>query len=353
MTAAIRSSVPSRPWRLCVNTIRAIREYLIANAIPRCAHPWLLQFLGGVLLFWSTLPAADAPGIRLGEPTVSLWRFGLTIRAAGETSGILATLPIPMDWPEQKIKLLREDKSPQIAKLNYRTLDNGVKQLIVAIPKLAAGEEASAVLTLEVTKHHILEPTDSQQYRLPASSSSLAKFLAPSPFIESANPKIKSLAAELTAGQDPAWNRAAAPFDWVRTNVQYEFAKDIQPAVQALEDRRGDCEELTSLIIALWRAAKIPGRAVWVPEHCYPEFGLADDTGHLHWFPCQAAGADRQFGSMLEDRPILQKGDNFKVPEEAKPQRYVQPYLRAKQAAAPPEVRFLMQRVDQPAVSDK
>ena len=68
--------------------------------------------------------------------------------------------------------------------------------------------------------------------------------------------------------------------------------------------------------------------------------------GSGHWYPCQAAGAERQFGSMVEDRPILQKGDNFKVPEERGPQRYVKQFLTAKNAAADPEVKFVLERVE-------
>ena len=43
----------------------------------------------------------------------------------------------------------------------------------------------------------------------------------------------------------------------------------------ALRDGTGDCEELSSLFIALCRAHGIPARTVWVPDHCYPEFYLA------------------------------------------------------------------------------
>jgi hypothetical protein len=48
---------------------------------------------------------------------------------------------------------------------------------------------------------------------------------------------------------------------------------------------------------------------------------------------------------MIEDRPILQKGDNFKVPEERGPQRYVKQFLTARNAAADPEVKFVLERV--------
>jgi hypothetical protein len=111
--------------------------------------------------------------------------------------------------------------------------------------------------------------------------------------------------------------------------------------VAAVRDGTGDCEELTSLFIALCRVSKIPARTVWVPGHCYPEFFLEDRDGHGHWIPCQAAGT-RAFGGIPEHRPVLQKGDNFEVPETRKPQRYVAEFLQTKSVSgAPPKVKFI------------
>jgi len=300
---------------------------------------WLALFAG--------VARADDRGIRLGEPKASQWRFGVVVRAAGATTGIKATLPVPMDWPEQAVEIVQEEKSPGIGGVTYRTLNGGVKQMIVTIPRLSAGEEASAVMTFEINKREILEPAETVLYQIPAKNNrELAKFLQPSPYIESKDARITALAEELAAGKEQGWERTAAIFDWVRANVKYEFAEQIKPAVAALKDGQGDCEELSSLFVALCRASKIPARAVWVPGHTYPEFYLVDDRGQGHWFPCQAAGAKREFGSMHEDRPILQKGDNFLVPEERGPQRYVKQFLSAKNAAASPEVKFVMERVD-------
>jgi hypothetical protein len=251
-----------------------------------------------------------------------------------------------MDWPEQRVKQLDEQKMGG-ARISYRTLDGGVKQMVVSIPKLAAGQEASAIVTLEVTKHRILAPAETIGLAAPARPArELARFLAPSPYIESNDAKIKSLVPQIIADKSGGWDQAAAIFDWVRANVKYEFAEQIKPAVAALDDGQGDCEELSSLVIALCRAGKIPARAVWVPGHTYPEFYLVDSTGQGHWYPCQAAGADRQFGSMIEDRPILQKGDNFRVPGERQPQRYVQQRLGAANATGSPQAKFVMERID-------
>lgn len=302
----------------------------------------------------STLLAASAAragdespaAIRLGEATTSQWRIGVIVKAPGAVTGLVATMPVPMDWPEQKVKVVGEEKTPGVGRLSYRTLDGGVKQMVVSIPRLAAGGEARAIVTFEVAKSRILEPVETTGLAAPAKAGrELSKFLLPSPYIESKHPRIQSLAAEIVAGKPSGWDSSAAVFDWVRANVKYEFAEQIKPAVEALQDGQGDCEELSSLVIALCRANKIPARAVWVPGHCYPEFYLEDAAGRGHWYPCQAAGAERQFGSMLEERPILQKGDNFKVPEERGPQRYVKQSLTAKNAAADPEVKFVLERV--------
>ena len=68
---------------------------------------------------------------------------------------------------------------------------------------------------------------------------------------------------------------------------------------------------------------------VWVTDHCYPEFYLNDDDGNGHWFPCQVAGT-RAFGSMPDIRPIFQKGDNIRIPEKRRGERYASLFLKAK-----------------------
>jgi transglutaminase-like putative cysteine protease len=213
----------------------------------------------------------------------------------------------------------------------------------VSIPKLVAGETAQAIVTYEIEKSWIEEPASLAGLRLPKTSRDLAKFLGPSPYIESNDAKIKRVAAAEADDDAEPWQQAHKLFTWTRANVKYKFAEAIKPAVEALQDGEGDCEELSSLFIALCRNRKIPARAVWVPGHTYPEFYLEDANGNGHWYPCQAAGEAPDFGRMPEDRPILQKGDNLKIPGESSPQRYARQKLKAKDAAAPPKVKFVME----------
>ena len=312
-----------------------------------------LRVVSGLLVcVLATVAAAeevDTGGVILGEPITSKWRIGVVVRATGNTSGIVATTPVPTDWPEQDVRIVDEEISPH-AKVSYRMLEGGgVKQMVVSIPRLPAGEEATAIITFEVTKLDMNEPKSTEGYRIPTKPSrDLKKFLLPSPYIESTDSKIKRLAPQIIAGKESAWLQTEAIFDWVRENVKYEFAEAIKPAIAALSDGVGDCEELSSLFIAFCRANKIPARAVWVPGHTYPEFYLEDEQGRGHWFPCQAAGEAHDFGEMHEDRPILQKGDNFRVPEEKAPQRYVKQSLRAANAQSPPDVKFILEKVNEP-----
>jgi hypothetical protein len=296
------------------------------------------------------LAIAPANGIKLDKQLVQRWKVGMNITAGGPCGDILGTTPVPTDWPEQQVRIVEEDFSPEIKDVTYRTLDNGVKQMMIAIPVLRPGQKAHALVTFEVTRSSILGPDDTTQFEIPKKlPRDIGKFLAPSPLIESRNSKITKQARDLLKDKDqePAWQQVEAIYDWVRANVEYSNGP-IKGALAALNDGNGDCEELTSLFIALCRANKIPARTVWIPGHCYPEFYLQDHEGVGHWFPCQAAGT-RDFGSMPDHRPILQKGDNFLVPEKKKvPQRYVAEFLNGKfdTSGGKPQVEFVRQLLD-------
>ena len=278
--------------------------------------------------------AQDEHGPRLGKPVTQRWQIGLVIKANSQCTGIFATTPIPIDWPEQTVKVVSEELAPATASVGYRTLEGGVKQLLLRVPRLAAGEEAKALITIDVTKHEILPPDNTARFlaskKIPEEA---VKFLAPSPSIESQHVKIKALVKELLTDKKDAapWQQVEALYDGARAKITFraDDSREYQSVIAALAKGEGDCEELTALFVALCRANRIPARCVWVNSHTYPEFFLQDEDGAGHWFPCQAAG-EREFGGIRDQQPILQKGDNFKVPEIKLPQRYVQVHLEVK-----------------------
>lgn len=285
-----------------------------------------------------------APDDAAQTTAVQRWKIGFSVRAENANcGGIFATLPVPANWPEQSVRIVDEltDVSPQVKKVAYRELGGGVRQMLVTIPFLSAGDEAHVYMTFEVAKRMVLAPADVKALTIPPNvPRPLRVFLGISPKIESTNKKIERQADEIVADKEGAWEKVEAIYDWVREHVEYKDGP-LKGALAALNDGDGDCEELTSLFVAMCRAIDVPARTVWVEGHCYPEFYLLDGQGKGQWIPCQAAGT-RSFGSLFDKRPILQKGDNFKVPEKKDKQRYVAEFLSAKSVAGSggPKVTF-------------
>jgi hypothetical protein len=286
----------------------------------------------------------DGLGVRYDKQMTQRWQVGVIINTKAPCGGITASVPVPTDWPEQTVKVVKEEFSPQVRKVNYRMVEGGVRQMVLDIPMINAGDQVRALVTFEVTRSSILPPPDTSALKLVEKTPrELSKFLEPSPFIESRDPLIRKAAQEVFATDSPTddWTKVEMIYDWVRQRVEY-FEGPLKGAVQALKDKKGDCEELTSLFVAICRVHKIPARMVWVPDHCYPEFYMVDEKGQGHWIPCQAAGA-RSFGGIPEFRPVLQKGDNFKVPDQKEPQRYVAEFLKGKKVTVAPQIEWVRQ----------
>ena len=295
-----------------------------------------------------TSPADDAisvKGCRLGEESVQHWKVGVIVTAkGGPCRGIVATVPVPIDWPEQEVRVVDEQSSP-FAKVGDRLVAGTVKQMLINIPMLPAGEVVEVTVTFEVARRALLQPADTSIFQLPPVKKlpkDIRPFLGPSPYIESRHRKIISLSKEIMTEKESegAWAQVEGLFDWVREHMTPSRSPiPLKGAVKALADGNGDCEDLSSLFIALCRAGNIPARTVWVPGHCYPEFYLNDDEGVGHWFPCEPHGA-RAFGETPEQRPVLQKGDNFRVPERPRDrQRYVAEFLTG--AGGKPSVKWI------------
>jgi len=288
-------------------------------------------------------PAAAGAATALGDVRTQRYRVGVVLTAAnGACRGIHATMPVPADWPEQKVRIVAEDVSPAVKSLTYRTLADGVKQMVVDIPEIPAGGRVQAIVTFELERAAILAPADTTGLRIPSEPGrDLREALGTSPSIETRNPRIVKFSKEAAADRE-GWSKVEAIYDAVREKVEYRNG-DLKGAARALADGWGDCEELTCLFIACCRAQGIPARTVWVEGHCYPEFWLEDAAGVGRWYPCQAAGT-RAFGGMPDQLPILQKGDDFRDPDRpGKSLRYVSEFLRGTPTpgAAPPQVEWI------------
>lgn len=287
-------------------------------------------------------------GTKLGRSTTQRIKCGVVVRAeAGNVFRIVATVPVPMEWTDQQVNIVKEDTSPAVKGMNYRKLTGGggMQQMVVEIPQLAAGQEAHALVTFEVTRQAQEAPTDTSIYHIPKKlDRALTVNIGPSPYIESRHPKIVAAAKQCIADKETDWQKVEAMFDWVRENITLKSG-ELKGAARAVNDKSGDVDELTSVFVAMCRSQKIPARTVFILGHVYAEFYLEDDENKGHWFPCNPAGA-RAFGSNEQLPPILQKGDNFKNPENPKErQRYVTEYFSASGRSGKPSVEFISELV--------
>lgn len=292
----------------------------------------------------------------LGPATVSRYRVGVVVTASrGPVQKILGTVALPLECPEQKVTLLEEDVSPEVANLSNRQLPGQeARQMLVEIPYLQGGQEARAVLTFEVETRAVLPPEDTLQYTIPDKPDrELKRYLGRSPFIETNSSQIRrtsrKIFAELekqTKDSDEGseitdWQRVEAIYDFVQEKVKYVEGPD-KSAVQTLSDGFGDCQNISALFVALCRTNNIPARIVWVHQHNYMEFCLVDAEGSPHWFPCESSG-NRAFGEMPLARVIMQKGDSFRVPERKETLRYASDYLIGLpvRGSGKPKVRYI------------
>ena len=133
-------------------------------------------------------------------------------------------IPVPIDWPEQKVRVVEEDVTPN-ATIGYKMVDDTVKLMVVRIPHLPANEEAHALVTFEIDRSTLLPPSETSKFRIPENrelNNQLRVYLGPSPLIESRNAKIRALAKEIGADAPTAWQRVEAIYDWVREHVEYK-----------------------------------------------------------------------------------------------------------------------------------
>jgi hypothetical protein len=292
-------------------------------------------------------------GVSYGTPDVIRYRVGAEISAArGPCRDVLMMVAVPLDCPEQEVRIVDEDITSGLVQVEYRTLQDGVRQMLITVPHLPGGGEAHALVTFEVATRPILPPERTDDLRIPERlDRSLRPFTAGSPYIETKHRSIRSLAKEILSGVDESatdWQRVEAIYDYVLEHVDYVEGPD-KSALESLRDGQADCQGRSALFIALCRANRIPARMVWVDGHAYPEFYLEDAEGRGSWYPCESAGS-RAFGHMPLARTVLQKGDNFRIPERPKDRlRYASDFMIGTQVpgAGKPKVRYVREQVSQ------
>jgi hypothetical protein len=253
---------------------------------------------------------------------VMYWQVGVTVTPTKwPIKGGSVRIPIPAEWPEQKILLYSEESGSE---MNYqeKVLDGGLPYLDVNVPAIAMGDKAELLLTYQITLNSIPPPVQTQYFKIPADpDSALTPYLRSTMLIDSKHGSIKKLVAEVTKDAPHDWAALEAIYQWVWTNIELTAGEPVG-AVKTLAGKKGAREDRVNLFVALCRAAKVPARTVWTRTAEYAEFYMIDDAGEGRWFPCHFSGA-REFGSLTNLQVIEQKGDEFKLPGSNDKRRFV------------------------------
>ena len=296
----------------------------------------------------------ESPGApRYGEPDTIRFRVGAEITASrGACRGIVAMVTVPLECPEQKVEILDEDFSAEVEEVTYRDLQGGgVRQMLISVPFLPDGATARAIVTAEVTTRTILPPKETGELKIPKRvPSKLRMYLNGSPYIEVKHQQVRALNKEIFKDLDEDatdWERVETIYDYVLKRIEYVEGPD-KGALETLRDGQADCQGRSALFIALCRSNKIPARMVWSHGHAHPEFYLENAEGEGHWYPCESGSAEPgELGAMPIARTVLQKGDNFRVPERRERLRYASDFLVGlpTPGAGSPKAKFIREQL--------
>ena len=107
---------------------------------------------------------------------------------------------------------------------------------------------------------------------------SLKQYLQATSNCQVTNTQIKALAASITKGTSSTYNKAVKIFNWVNDHTTYaDYPNSHKGALTTLKAKRGNCCDLSHLVISLERAAGIPTRYI----HGYCHFFSGKWIGHV------------------------------------------------------------------------
>jgi hypothetical protein len=279
------------------------------------------------------------------EPRSYDLSIGIQLEATGDAAGITSTTAAPLDYPEQKIESVKIETAGCQAKL--RRLADGAGQLLLTAADVARGQIISAVaryrLTLFKQYHGFTADHFPAKQKIPPEVRK--QYLQDSPGIQTRSKQVRELAAELTSGTPKhPWEQVKSFADWVPKHIKPQLGS-YTSVTAALDDRRGDCEEMAGVFVALCRAIGVPARLVWIPNHTWAEFFLVDNNGDGRWIPAHTA-CYSWFGWNGVHELVLQKGDRIQLPEKKKLVRLLADWTQW--SGAQPKVRYTAELTPQP-----
>lgn len=287
---------------------------------PQCEPEYLSSFepqafsvvpvVGDGRWIWTEPPANETGFL---EPRRFRLSISIELIARGNSALVTASTPVPDSFPEQTIDDERiEQEGAQGA---IERVSPGARRLVAAA-QLQRGQTARSTAHFDLTLCKQYQgytrnrfPTDQKvpvEIRTP--------FLGDSPGIQTRAAQTVALCKQLQAGAAHPWDFAQAACNWVRSNIRPRLGR-YTSVTTALDRREGDCEEMAGVFVAVCRAAGIPARLVWIPNHVWAEFHLVDEAGEGHWIPAHTA-CYPWFGWTGVHELVLQKGDRVRSPDD-------------------------------------
>ena len=194
--------------------------------------------------------------------------------------------------------------------------------IAVAQFDLTSGRQRLTGDTLDVRRETAAQLIAS--YALPARDTALRPFLVPEPLIQSDDPRIEAQARLIVERERDPGRAARLIGDWVHARVDRRAGTGMPSATQVLEQRTGDCNELTVLYVALARAAGLPARTaaglVYLDGrfyyHAWPEVYLGDWVAvdpTLGQFPADAAHLRVTTGGLARQAELIRLIGSLKL----------------------------------------
>lgn len=315
--AGLALAVAARGWQ------RPSRFSALSDASTPPAHS-VVPVVGDGRWIWNTPPESQRGYL---EPRPFRLSVGVELEGIGDATEIQGSTAVPVEHPEQKLDSVELETDGCEASLRRLTPTAG--QLYFSAPAIAKGGSIKALAHYRLTLCKQYQAYERDQF--PAKQEVPAdirkNFLQDSPGIETRSRQVRALAAELSAaaGKHP-WDLAQAFAAWIPKNIQPQIGS-YTSVTAALDNRRGDCEEMSGIFVALCRAVGIPARLVWVPNHAWAEMYLSDQQGKGHWLPVHTA-CYFWFGWTGAHELVLQKGDRLAMPERRKQLRLIDDWLQ-------------------------
>jgi len=173
--------------------------------------------------------------VALAEPTKVAHDFGLSTMVKMDKP-----IPHAFERPEivYRIRVDGDDAEKLFAQDEHQKFSRNAKgDLLLSVHRVAADA-----------------PPSSPQSAGP-------EFLKPNNYLQSNDPKIVAIAAEITKSESDPWKRALKMEVWVHDHIQKKnYSTGFATAAEVAQNLEGDCTEHSVLLAALARAAGIPSR---------------------------------------------------------------------------------------------